>query len=34
MKNRIFAIPAAPEAMPPKPNSAATIATMKHVLGN
>ena len=28
MKNRILAMPAAPEAIPPKPNSAAMIATM------
>ena len=29
MKNKIFAIEAAPEAIPPKPNTAAMIATIK-----
>jgi hypothetical protein len=31
MKNRIFAIPAAPAAIPPKPNMAAIIATIKKI---
>ncbi len=31
MKNRALAIEAAPSAMPPKPNIAATIATTKNV---
>jgi hypothetical protein len=30
MKNRIFAIPAAAIAIPPKPNTAAMIATIKN----
>ena len=29
MKNKILAIEAAPEAIPPKPNTAAIIATIK-----
>lgn len=31
MKNRIFAIPAAPAAIPPNPNTAAIIAMIKKV---
>lgn len=31
IKNNIFAIPAAPAAIPVKPNSAATIATTKKI---
>jgi hypothetical protein len=31
IKNRTFAIPAAPEAMPPKPNTPAIIATIKKI---
>lgn len=30
-KNKIFAIPAAPEAIPPNPNMAAIIATIKKI---
>jgi hypothetical protein len=33
-KNMIFAIPAAPAAIPPKPNIAATIATAKKINAN
>jgi hypothetical protein len=31
MKKRIFAMPAAPAAMPPKPNMAAMMATTKNM---
>ena len=31
IKNRIFAIEAAPEAIPPKPKTAAMIATIKKI---
>lgn len=31
MKNKIFAIEAAPEAIPPKPNIAAMMATTKNM---
>jgi len=31
MKNKILAIPAAPAAIPPKPNMAAIIATTKKI---
>jgi hypothetical protein len=31
MKNRIFAIEAAPEAMPPNPKTAAMMATIKNM---
>ena len=31
MKNKIFAIEAAPEAIPPKPNIAAIMATTKNM---
>ena len=31
MKNKIFAIEAAPEAIPPKPNIAAIMATTKKI---
>jgi hypothetical protein len=31
MKNKILAIPAAPAAMPPKPNTAAIIATIRNM---
>lgn len=31
IKNRIFAIPAAPAAIPPKPNIAATTATIRNI---
>jgi len=31
MKNKIFAIEAAPEAIPPKPNIAAMMATTKNI---
>ena len=32
MKNKIFAIDAAPAAIPPKPNTAATIAIIKNTI--
>lgn len=32
MKNKIFAIPAALDAIPPNPNSAAMIATTKNII--
>ena len=32
MKNKIFAIEAAPEAIPPKPNIAAIMATTKNMI--
>jgi hypothetical protein len=31
MKNKIFAMEAAPEAIPPKPNIAAIMATTKNI---
>ena len=31
MKNKIFAIEAAPDAIPPKPNTAAIMATTKNM---
>ena len=31
MKNKIFAIEAAPDAIPPKPNIAAMMATTKNI---
>ena len=31
MKNKIFAMEAAPEAIPPKPNIAAMMATTKNI---
>ncbi len=33
IKNRTFAIPAAPAATPPKPNIAAIMATIKKITG-
>lgn len=32
MKNKIFAMPAAPAAIPPNPKIAATIATIKNII--